>query len=198
MQFDFPIPEAANEKVNRLLIDHPIRIKVVKKRKSKHGDFRRLSTGATQITINEQENPYRFLITLLHEIAHHVAFKNYGHRIRPHGKEWKNSFRQLSVPFLLETIFPQPLLSHFAQHLKNPKASSDTDQNLGLALKEFDPPTHKKAIFELSLGERFSLDNGRVFERGVQRRKRYECKEVSTGKIYLFQPNAEVNQKEEL
>lgn len=196
MQYDFPIPEAANEKVNRILIDYPIRVKVVKKRKSKHGDFRKLPSGAVQITINQQENPYRFLITLLHEIAHHVAFEKYGYRIRPHGKEWKDTFRQLSVPFLIESIFPQPLLSRFAQHLKNPKASSDTDQNLGLALKEFDPPTDKKAIFELSMGEGFSLDNGRVFERGIQRRKRYECKEVSTGKTYLFQPNAEVNQME--
>lgn len=197
MQNDFPIPEAAHEKINRLLTEFPIAVKVVKKRKSKHGDFRRLSSGAVQITINEQENPYRFLITFLHEIAHHVAFENFGYRIQPHGKEWKNTFRQLSAPFLVETIFPQPLLSCFAQYLKNPKASSDTDQDLGLALKKFDPFTHKKAIFELSVGEEFSLDNGRVFERGVQRRKRYECKEVSTGKIYLFQPNAEVNKIED-
>ncbi|MDA8917925.1 SprT-like domain-containing protein [Flavobacteriaceae bacterium] len=194
MQFLNFIPIAAQDKINALLTQYPIDIKVVGKRKTKHGDFRKLPSGRVQITLNEQQNPYRFLITLLHEVGHHVAFINHGFRIQSHGKEWKNCFRSVSVPFLVEEIFPQPLLAVFAQHLKNPKASSDTDQNLGLALKTYDPPTHKKAIFELTEGVKFSLDNGRVFQKGVQRRKRFECLEIKTGKTYLFQPNAEVNQ----
>ncbi len=190
-------PVAAHEKIKVLLGDYPIEIKVVAKRKTKHGDFRQLPSGLVRISLNEHENPYRFLITLLHEVAHHVAFLKHGFRIQAHGKEWKNCFRLLSLPFLETEIFPQPLLSVFAQHLKNPKASSDTDQQLGLALRVFDPPTHKKAIFELPLGIYFSLDNGRVFQKGAQRRKRFECYEVKTGKTYLFQPNAEVNLIEE-
>lgn len=191
--FNF-IPPMAQDKVKALLVEYPVEMKVVGKRKTKHGDFRKLPSGRVQITLNEQQNPYRFLITLLHEVGHHVAFINHGFRIQSHGKEWKNCFRSVSVPFLVEEIFPQPLLTVFAQHLKNPKASSDTDQQLGLALRAFDPPTHKKAIFELPMGIHFSLDNGRVFQKGPQRRKRFECCEVKTGKTYLFQPNAEVNQ----
>jgi SprT protein len=194
MQFSNFIPDAAQDKINALLKEYPIDIKVVGKRKTKHGDFRKLPSGRVQITLNEQQNPYRFLITLLHEVGHHIAFINHGFRIRSHGKEWKNCFRSVSVPFLVEEIFPHPLLAVFAQHLKNPKASSDTDQQLGLALRVYDPPTHKKAIFELAEGINFSLDNGRVFQKGVQRRKRFECLEIKTGKIYLFQPNAEVIQ----
>ena len=194
MQFFNFIPDTAQDKINALLKEYPIDIKVVGKRKTKHGDFRKLPSGRVQITLNEQQNPYRFLITLLHEVGHHIAFINHGFRIRSHGKEWKNCFRSVSVPFLVEEIFPQPLLAVFAQHLKNPKASSDIDQQLGLALRVYDPPTHKKAIFELAEGINFSLDNGRVFQKGTQRRKRFECLEIKTGKTYLFQPNAEVIQ----
>lgn len=186
------LPLPAKEKMNSLLEKYPIRLQVVQKRKTKHGDFRKLPSGESLITINEQENPYRFLITLLHELAHHVAFLDYGFKIRPHGKEWKNCFLQLAAPFLVEDIFPQPLLGVFAHHLKNPKASSDTDQHLGLALKAFDPPTDKKAIFEISQGSLFQLENQRIFRKGEKRRKRFICQEVATGKQYLFQPNAEV------
>ena len=70
------IPVAAQKKVNELLNNEPVLIKVVKKRKTKHGDFRKLASGKIQITVNENENPFRFLITLLHEIAHHIAFQN--------------------------------------------------------------------------------------------------------------------------
>jgi len=38
----------------------------------------------------------------------------------------------------------------------------------------------------------FRIYNGKIFKKGIKRRKRYECLEMATGKIYLFQPNAEV------
>ena len=191
------IPLAAQDKVNDLLNHEPVLVKVVKKRRTKHGDFRKLPSGKIQITVNENENPFRFLITLLHEIAHHIAFQEYGFRIAPHGREWKNTFNSIAQPFLLSSIFPSPLLEVFQDHLKNPKASSDTDIHLSLALKSFDPLTHKKAIFELPAMAKFKLDNGRVFQKGRKQRKRYLCTELSSGKSYLFQPTAEVNQMEE-
>ena len=191
------IPVAAQKKVNELLYNEPVLIKVVKKRKTKHGDFRKLASGKIQITVNENENPFRFLITLLHEIAHHIAFQKHGFRIAPHGREWKNAFSSIAQPFLIPSIFPSPLLEVFQHHLKNPKASSDTDIQLSLALKLFDPSTHKKAIFELPAMAKFKLDNGRVFQKGRKQRKRYLCTELSSGKSYLFQPTAEVDQMEE-
>lgn len=191
------IPVAAQKKVNELLNNEPVLIKVVKKRKTKHGDFRKLASGKIQITVNENENPFRFLITLLHEIAHHIAFQKHGFRIAPHGREWKNAFSSIAQPFLIPSIFPSLLLEVFQHHLKNPKASSDTDIQLSLALKLFDPSTHKKAIFELPAMAKFKLDNGRVFQKGRKQRKRYLCTELSSGKSYLFQPTAEVDQMEE-
>ena len=43
------------------------------------------------------------------------------------------------------------------------------------------------SVFE---GER--AYNGKIFKRGPRRVKRFECIEISTGKVYLFNPNAEV------
>ena len=197
MTYNNFIPLAAQDKVNDLLNHEPVQVKVVKKRRTKHGDFRKLPSGKIRITVNENENPFRFLITLLHEIAHHIAFQEYGFRIAPHGREWKNTFNSIAQPFLLSSIFPSPLLEVFQDHLKNPKASSDTDIQLSLALKSFDPSTHKKAIFELQAMAKFKLDNGRVFQKGRKQRKRYLCTELSSGKSYLFQPTAEVGQMEE-
>ena len=186
------IPATARHKLEVILQQHPVEIKVVNTRKSKHGDFRKLPSGKVQITLNVQANPYRFLITLLHEIAHHLAFKWYGFRIAPHGKEWKLTFRELCIPFLEEAIFPQPLLTVFAQHLNRPKASSDTDVDLGMTLRQYDPPTNKLTVLELPQGALFQLDDGRTFVKGPQRRKRFTCRLKGTQKVYLFQPNAEV------
>jgi hypothetical protein len=84
------------------------------------------------------------------------------------------------------------LLPLLAKHFKNPKASSDTDAKLALALKQFDQPNNKTYIFEVPFGSVFKLYNGKVFKKGEKRTKRFECVEVKTGKLYLFNPNAEV------
>ena len=99
------------------------------------------------------------------------------------------------LPFINPQVFPSQLLPLLALHFKNPKASSDTDARLSLALKQFDPENDKNYVFEIPAGGTFRLYNGKLFKRGNKRVKRYECLEISTGfdgKIYLFQPNAEV------
>ena len=138
-------------------------------------------------------NQYRFLVTLVHEIAHLVAFKKYGRAIKPHGKEWKHTFQFLMLPFIRPEIFPSDLLPYLARHFKNPKASSDTDAHLSVALKNYDPPSNKNYIFELPTGTVFKIHNGKVFKKGARLVKRYQCVEVNTGRTYLFQPNAEVD-----
>ncbi len=186
------IPKSALSQVNKLLEQDHLVIKVKAERKTKHGDYRRLPNGKHQITINANLNAYRFLMTLIHEIAHFETYKEYGRHIKPHGKEWKHTFQRLMLPFLRPDIFPSQLLPLLAKHFKNPKASSDTDAQLALALKQFDEPNGKTYVFEVPLGKTFKLYNGRVFKKGNVRRKRFECKEIKTGKIYLFNPNAEV------
>jgi len=186
------IPEASVNPVLKLIKEHKIYLQIVPQRVTRHGDYRKLPNGQHKITVNANLNKYKFLLTLIHEIAHLLAFTTYGRRIKPHGNEWKITFKQLMIPFLRPEVFPSELLPVLAHHFKNPKASSDTDVGLSLALKQFDPPSDKIHIFEIPLGTPFRIYNGREFIRGKKRVKRYECKEVSTGRTYLFNPNAEV------
>ena len=70
------------EKVPEMVIDYvkaiteykKLNIKVVKPRKTKHGDFRERNSNYT-ITVNDTNNKYRFLMILIHEIAHFNVLK---------------------------------------------------------------------------------------------------------------------------
>lgn len=187
------LPDRAVGSCLQLIKNSGVNLKIVNKRVTRHGDYRRLPNGMHQITVNATLNKYRFLITLVHEIAHLIAFEKYGRRIKPHGLEWKKTFQHLMLPFIRPEVFPSKLLPLLALHFKNPKASSDTDALLSMTLKQFDPQNvHQTFVYELPLGSVFRIYNGKLFKKGNKRVKRYECIEVASGKVYLFQPNAEV------
>lgn len=186
------LPEHAVDPIFEMIKLYGVNLKIVNERVTRHGDYRKDAQGYHQITVNANLNKYRFLMTLVHEIAHLAAFEKYGRNIKPHGQEWKYTFQQLMVPFIRPEIFPNQLLPLLARHFKNPKASSDTDATLSIALKQFDEKSEKNYIFEIPYGSNFRIHNGKIFKKGAQRVKRFECLEVSTGRIYLFNPNAEV------
>lgn len=185
------LPEHAVKPVFQLIVDHQVHLKIVNERVTRHGDYRSLA-GKHEITVNANLNKYRFLMTLIHEIAHLVAFEKYGRNIKPHGNEWKYVFQQLMVPYIRPEIFPNQLLPLLARHFRNPSASSDTDTTLALALKQYDAANDKHYVFEVPYGSLFRIKNGKIFRKGAQRTKRFECEEVATRKVYLFNPNAEV------
>ena len=187
------VPEHALETVFELIKANNVHMKIVGERQTRHGDYRKSLNGKHEITVNANLNKYRFLITLIHEIAHLAAFEKYGKQIKPHGNEWKLTFQRLMVPFIRPEIFPHSVLPLVANHFRNPTASSDTDARLAHALKQFD---ERKAdinyIFEVPSGSFFRIKNGRIFQKNGLRVKRYECLEIKTGKLYLFNANAEV------
>jgi hypothetical protein len=186
------LPEHAVAPVFDLIVQNQVHLRVVNQRVTRHGDYRKGLEGKHEITVNANLNPYKFLITLIHEIAHLVAFEKFGRNIKPHGNEWKYTFQRLMVPYIRPEIFPAPLLPLVARHFKNPSASSDVDATLTLALKQFDAQNDKNYIFEIPYGSRFRIENGKIFQKGALRVKRYECIEISSGRLYLFNPNAEV------
>lgn len=185
------LPERSVLLVLELLEKNPCHLKIVKNRKTKHGDFRKYANGDYQITINNDLNIYRFLLTLIHELAHLVTYKK-EKRVKPHGAEWKRNFQHLMLPFVSPEIYPKEILPSLARYLINPKASTDADVNLSLALKQYDALSNKNFIFEIPIDSKFSHNN-KIFIRGNKRRTRYECVEVQTDKRYLFHQNAEVD-----
>ena len=186
------IPEHSVDICFELIKLNQVHLKIVNERVTRHGDYRKGLSGKHEITVNTSLNKYRFLITLIHEISHLVAFEKYGRNIKPHGDEWKMTFQRLMVPFIRPEIFPNQLLPLLARHFRNPKASSDTDATLSLALKQFDPENDKNYGFEIPYGSVFRIHNGKIFKKMALRSKRFECIEIISGKTYLFNPNAEV------
>jgi hypothetical protein len=184
------LPEAALERIIKLLEKYPIHLDITKERLTKLGDFKISRNGQPKITVNHNLNKYSFLITLLHELAHFTTYKKYK-RVKPHGKEWKNEFRNLSLPFLNNFVFPNDILSYFAQYLKNPKAATGSDMQLSMALNNYNNDSNQTYLFQLKIGDSFKLKN-KMFILGDKRRTRFEALEINTKKKYLIHQNAEV------
>jgi hypothetical protein len=186
------LPEGSESFCRAMISNESVIIRVTDPRKTKHGDFRRLPNGDFQISINRMDNPYRFLITFVHEWAHWKVLIKVGHFRNPHGSLWKNTFKELMLPFISGEVFPESLLKPLAAHMINPRATLDADSNLALALTQYDTDINKSFIFELEKGTRFTMPNKKVYILGALRRKRYACEEVSTGRTFLFASHCKV------
>ena len=152
------------------------------------GDYRfNKSNGNHEISVNGNLNSYAFLITYLHEVAHLYHYKEYGNNRPPHGRIWKTIFRELMQPVLRESIFPSDVLHRLILHMKNPKASSQSDLILAKLLRKYDQDQNHRDIYleDLTEGESFKL-NGRKFKKIQKRRTRSLCKDLRTGKKYLI------------
>lgn len=192
--FNKHVPEKSSLYCWELWKELPFNFYITRSRQTKLGDFRyRRDRKIQTITINHDLNRFQFLITYIHEVAHFRAFEKYGLNIKPHGPEWKSTFRALLSPLLNETVFPKDILIPLKRHMANPKASSGADLFLSKAIKYYDE--NKKAdvslLADITPGEVFELQ-GRKFQKELTRRTRVLCQEVQTGKKYLISAHAEV------
>lgn len=190
------LPKKALPDVVNLLIRHKVYLNITKSRSSKYGDFKVPRLGLQpKLSINHNLNPYAFLITLLHEIAHLLVWKKYQANfriIKPHGIEWKFEFKNLMEPFLKECIFPEPLLTILKRHMLNPKASSSTDVNLARELKQHDnSPSHITILSDLQIGDIFQF-KGSIYRIIRKNRTRFLCEDMDARKRYLIHSLAEI------
>lgn len=189
------LPAGTFEKVLPFFRRHAIHLTLTRERKSVLGDYRTPTRDqpAHRISININLNPYSFLITLLHELAHLETFLHFGNKASPHGPEWKTQFRHLLLPFTGQGIFPVPVEKALSAYLHNPKASTCTDPGLYKALRRYDAPRPGWQLVEsLEPGQHFEIEDGRRFEALTRLRTRMRCREISTGRHYFFQNIAEV------
>ncbi len=185
-------PDFFVEYLVELILNAKVVFKIVPGRSTKLGDFRVRSEGEKPIiTVNGNLNKFAFLITTLHELAHLNTFRQYGLRVAPHGLEWKNAFRALLEPVLLSKQLPNDIEKVLWNTFTNTKASSCSDLNLSRVLRKYDKPSDQISLEEIPVASHFSL-NGRAFEKGLLRRSRYLCKELTSGKQYLIHALATV------
>lgn len=188
------IPHAAVTRVLDYLHFYKVHLTITRERKTVLGDYRHASEHKThRISVNGNLNPYSFLITLVHELAHLVTFMQYGNRVQSHGKEWKNCYAMLLKDFLQKDIFPPLVEKALMKSMHDLPASSCADEDLMRVLKQFDKVQNGLVMVEqLAEGQIFDIGEGRLFKKGKQLRKRFQCTEVKTGKMYLFSPIYEV------
>ncbi len=174
---------------------HVIHLTLTHERKSVLGDYRHPTrqTPFHRISVNVNLNPYSFLITLLHELAHMLTFVHFKHTVAPHGREWKTQFRHILFPFLGKGLFPKEVEKALLAYIHNPAASTCTDPNLFKALYIYDErkPGYR-LVDDLKPGQYFLIEGGRTFERLETLRTRVRCREVKTGRMYFFQGIVEV------
>ena len=169
----------------------PFELKITRSRQTKVGDFTSRNTKAhPRITLNNDLNPYLFLMTYVHEVAHLRVYINYGSRVDPHGVQWRTTFTDLMLPLLWEEIFPEQILHELRRHMINPKASSFADTQLTESFRKFDknPPVTLDQVPEGSI---FKLQ-GRWFRKGKLRRTRVLCRELQSKRDYLVPVDAVV------
>lgn len=184
------LPEGTFEPVLSYLQHYRVHLTVARERKSILGDYRhRTHHHNHRISVNGNLNKFSFLITLLHELAHLLAFENFGNRIAPHGPEWKTVFGQLLAQFIDHNVFPADIREALLQSLHDPAASSCSDEQLLRVLKNYDEKkSHLVFVEAIPEGSLFKTGDGRIFRRGPKMRKRFRCEEVNSKRVYLFSP----------
>jgi SprT protein len=187
------MPEAALEPIIALQEQYGFSLVITNPRSTKFGDYRAPQRGSNyhRISVNGDLNPFQFLVTLLHEIAHLITWERHKNRVLPHGKEWKMAFSELATPYLLPEIFPNDILLAFSTYLKSPTASSCSDDGLHQVMLKYNAKTIR-TVQMVAYGELFGMPP-RIFRKGQLMRKRYKCLEVVSNRWYMVHPQAEAH-----
>jgi SprT protein len=188
------LPPDTYDAVLQYLQFYKVHLTVAAERKSILGDYRhRTHFTNHRISVNGNLNKFSFLITLLHELAHLLTFEQFGNKVLSHGREWKLIYGKLLEQFIQNKIFPADIERELLNSLKNPAATSCAEDGLIRVLRKYDDiKSHNRLIEEIPANGIFRCDDGRVFKKGEKMRKRFQCTEIKTGRVYLFSPVYEV------
>jgi SprT protein len=179
------LPTYKASQIIQYLAESKCVLKITKPRKTKRGDFRQ-SGNNLSISVNHDTNSFRFLFTLIHEIAHLKTYLDYGNRIRPHGDEWKRNFEELFYHFQMEDEFgkDEAMLLVIKNELKSPKACSGVNLALEKAFTPYDDISGTY-LDELLHGENFEF-RGQRYQKLESRRTRVMCLNLTNNRKYTI------------
>lgn len=189
------LPKGSFRKVLPYFENYSIFLKITRERRTILGDYRHPNREYPihRISVNGSLNPYSFLVTLLHELAHMLTYIQYGRKASPHGVEWQSQYREVFKPFLSKGIFPPELEAVIKSSLRQVKAATCSDPDLYRALKAYDyRPRHIRYVEEIGVGGIFQIEDGRRFKMIGKMRTRYKCQEISSKQLYYFNAMVEV------
>lgn len=184
------LPAGAGLYVAELLADHAVVVRVSRPRRTKLGDHRspRRQHPFHRISVNDNLNPYAFLTTLLHEIAHLTTWEKYharSRRIKPHGHLWQQEFERIVSPIVGVGLLPEDIACALKQSILKPSAATCSDRTLLLALARYDQQDPSRTrVEQIASGAIFRIDSGKTFRKGPKVRSRYQCFECPTGREY--------------
>lgn len=183
------LPEGCLESVVGYIQEFKIHLTITRHRQTVLGDFRHsVLEKQHKISVNGTLNRYEFLITFLHELAHLITFESFGHRVEPHGKEWKENYRFLLLKYVAMNVFPEDIKAAISRTIDNPAATANGEEALILALRNYNVKADNRfiSISILPEGAVFLTEKGKKFQKVGKRRTRFECIEINTGRRFSF------------
>lgn len=183
------LPAGTHPFLKKWFGEYYIHIKITKNRNSKLGDYRRLPDKSHQITVNSTLDKQLFFFVLTHELAHLIAFENFSFRISAHGKEWKDTFREMLLESL--DVYTEDLKPIILRFSKNPKANFMASPELVRYFHIEDLDENYLFIENLLINDEFRYkgDDYKILEK---KKKLYLCVNLENSKKYLFRPLAKV------
>lgn len=182
------LPNGSYELVVQWFEKFPVHLQITKPRSRILGNYRNPVPPEVVhlITINRDLNPYSFLVTLLHELAHMVTYIQYQHRVKSHGVEWKANFSNILKDYIGKSILPTDIELALVQSIDDIKASTCGNEVLYKALAKYDDNNlgliHAN---EMIVGDRFVTKNNLVFKILSFKRTRLLCLNLMDNKQYL-------------
>lgn len=174
------LPPRAVEYCSELIMLHKLHLHIEVERHDRLGDYSPHLGRGNRISINHNLNPYDFLITFAHELAHHIAYKKHGPKHQAHGYEWKQCFKDCLRPFVMRKIFPADIEAPLIQHMQYPRYTHTGDIVLMKALMKYDKEKHI-ILEQLKEGSLFRIrKNGRqTFRKGQAVKDYFLCVETT-------------------
>jgi SprT protein len=183
------LPDRSLEIIMGWLGGKHVSMRISRGRRSKLGDYRPpVKDDVHSISVNGDLNPFEFLLTLTHEIAHMVIWEKYGRRSKPHGIAWKKQYALMLGLLIEKDIFPLEIQSQIRKQVDNPRANSKSNTELVRALHSHNPVQTGVFLEDIPHGAIFSLKDGRKFRKEEKLRKWYRCISQQNRKAYRISP----------